>query len=96
VKPPGAGLAVFGVAAFDAADEATLTVWVKPGLVLPLTSGAAITAPAVVMTDAAGKAVPFTISATNVPCGIALDTVAGADLEVMVLFRPHLVADTIV
>lgn len=77
----GAGLKADGVFAYDAA-AGVLVPLKAPGKIVPVTSGAAITAGTEVMSDANGKAVPLT--GTNRPCGKAFTTVTGSGLDVYV------------
>lgn len=94
VTPCGAGEQALGVAQRDAADETLVTVMRSPGMVLPVTSGAAITHGALVMSDDTGRAIPHTT--TNVPLGIALTTVGAADLDVAVALFSGQAAEIIV
>lgn len=74
-----------GVSSWDAANDEGLTV-IREGVV-PVTSGAAITAGAPVMTDANGKAIAwvFATSNANPVLGYCVDTVAGADVDAQIL-----------
>jgi len=78
---PAAGGEVGGVVMWDVAAGAKAGVLRGAGTILPLTSGAAVTAGNEVQVDAAGKVVPFT---TGRKVGKAHSTVAGADLDVVV------------
>lgn len=80
----GAGVKAIGVAAYDQASGATVPVKAG-GKIVPVTSGAAITAGAEVESNAAGKAITL---ATGKACGQAYSTVAGADLDVYVRLYP--------
>jgi predicted RecA/RadA family phage recombinase len=68
---------VFGVAAYDAAKGATVTVIRGQSMIVPVTTGTAITAGQNVSTDGAGKAKP---AAAGTVVGIAInDAAVGAD-----------------
>lgn len=72
-----------GVAAYDAASGAKLTVYTKPGLIMPVTASGAITAGALVYSTADGKATATNPGGTGIPAGTAWDDVAdGADAPI--------------
>lgn len=72
---------VAGVAAYDAASGARVAVIRGKGQIVPVTSGAAITALAEVEVGTAGKAVAFS---AGVKVGRALSAAAGANAQVFV------------
>lgn len=72
----GAGKRVFGVAKYDAAIG-TL-VGVARGGIIPITSGAAISAGQEVEVAATGKVIPL---AAGQPIGVCCNTVAGTDVD---------------
>lgn len=78
----GAGVKPDGVFAYDAASGAIVPV-IKKGATVPVTSGAAITAGVEVMSDAAGKAIPWVTAASeaNRKAGKATTTAGGADVD---------------
>ncbi len=78
----GAGLEADGVFAYDMASGGVVPL-IRKGATVPVTSGAAITAGVEVMSDAAGKAIPWVTAASeaNRKTGKAVSTVAGADLD---------------
>jgi hypothetical protein len=93
VSPCGAGEQPFGVAAYDAAIGAKVPV-IRGKKVLPLVSGAAITAGARVMSDSTGRVVTYvgtvdvaasgnaetlTVGAAAVPVGVILNSPGAAD-----------------
>lgn len=71
----GAGVKAVGVAAYDQAANGILPVK-KRGKIVPVTTGAAITAGQEVQSDAAGKAIPL---ATGRPNGLAHNSAAAGD-----------------
>lgn len=71
----------FGVAEYDAASGAKVGVIGTPGRIVPVTSGAAITAGAEVEVGTAGKAITL---ASGKSCGKAVTTASGADVDVYV------------
>lgn len=83
---------VLGVAKQDAADGSLVGVFTRPGIIVPVTAGATITAGDLVMADAAGKAIPFVqdvtpaagaAAATKRPLGLALTGASSnADAEI--------------
>lgn len=79
VAAPAAGSAPFGVAAADIASN-TIGL-VQRGGILFVTAGGAITAGAAIEVDNVGRAVT---RSTGVAVGVALETVAGAGLDVLV------------
>lgn len=69
-----------GVAAFDAASGAKVTVYSSPGIVMPVTASGAITAGAPVYSTADGSATSTAPVAGALIAGYALDDAAsGAD-----------------
>lgn len=78
----GAGLEPDGVFAYDAAIN-TIVPLIRKGAIAPVTSGAAITAGAEVMSDAAGKAIPWVSAASeaNRKAGKAVTTASGANVD---------------
>lgn len=78
VAQAGAGERAIGVAAHDIASGSLGPLHTQPGIVVPVTSGAAITAGAEVQADASGKAIPL---AAGKSLGVNLATVAGADVD---------------
>lgn len=94
VTPAGAGAQVIGVAQKDVPDETLVTVICAPGIVIPVTSGEAVTHGTLVMSDATGRAVAATT--TNVACGIALSSVGAADLDLAVKLFSGSTAEIIV
>jgi hypothetical protein len=79
----GAGIKAAGVAMYDTPINTMGGMYGTPGEVVPVTSGAAITAGAEVMSDANGKAIPLVPgTATNRANGLAMTSVAGTDLDV--------------
>lgn len=81
IAPPAAGGRILGVAAWDAAIGAQVTVIRTPGIILPMTSGAAIAAGAQVQVDATGRVVPL---AAGVAIGTAVTGVGAADNDAMI------------
>lgn len=84
VAPAGAGAKVFGVACWDAAIGAKVTViTLESGHIVPVVAGAAaLAANASVKSDATGKAV--VAAATDACAGIVLTgAAAGADTQVL-------------
>ncbi len=81
----GAGVKPDGVFAYDQATVGGIVPLIRQqgGAIAPVTSGAAITAGVEVMSDAAGKAIPWVTAASeaNRKAGKATTTVAGADLD---------------
>jgi hypothetical protein len=78
---------VVGVAAFDAASGAKVTVWPLEGCVHELEASGAIVANAGVVSDAAGQvktAVVATAAAAGSLVGTALTTAAGSPLKLRV------------
>jgi hypothetical protein len=75
-----AGEVAIGVSAYDAANGALFKVHTEPGIIVPVTAGAALTAGTEVQTDATGQAVPFT---TGIKLGYVMNGAAsGADAEI--------------
>jgi hypothetical protein len=76
----GAGLKPAGVAKYDVASGAKGGVHGQPGKIVPVTTGAAITAGQQVQSDASGQAI---VLAAGVPAGLAMSGAAlGADCQV--------------
>lgn len=65
-----------GVAAYDAASGAKVTVYSAPGIVMPVTADGSITAGAPVFSTAAGKATATDPGTGSSPAGYALDDAA--------------------
>jgi hypothetical protein len=81
VAATGADAGAFiGVAAHDAASGAKITVFVGPGIVHETTATGAITAGALVATDAAAGAVK-TNGAGTAPIGVAITTASGGSVR---------------
>jgi hypothetical protein len=82
----GAGLKPAGVAKYDVANGDEGGCYGQPGRIVPVTSGAAVTAGAEVMSDANGKAIPWTSAASeaNRRAGQAMSGVGAADADLMV------------
>jgi hypothetical protein len=80
----GAGKKAAGVNKYDVLSGKRGGCYGIPGSVVVMTSGAAITAGAEVMSDANGKAIPWTFAASmaNVPCGLAVSGVGATDTDV--------------
>lgn len=78
----GAGAKPDGVFAYDAAINTVVPI-IRKGATVPVTSGAAITAGVEVMSDAAGKAIPWTSAASeaNRKAGKAMTTASGANVD---------------
>ncbi|CAN5208586.1 hypothetical protein BH11ACT6_BH11ACT6_03700 [soil metagenome] len=78
-----AGSRPWGVAATDAPSGGRVMTYRGPSgaLVLPVIAGAAITAGTPLEVGSFGRVVPRT---TGVKVGMALDTVAGADVEIFI------------
>lgn len=69
-----------GVSKYDAANGALVGVHVQPGVIVPVTAGATITAGQEVQTDATGQAIPLAAGKAR---GLALTGAsAGADAEI--------------
>lgn len=66
----------FGVSAYDAASGAKLTVYTKPGLIMPVTASGAITAGAPVFSTADGRATATNPGGTGIVAGWAADDAA--------------------
>jgi hypothetical protein len=77
----------FGISKYDAAINGKVGV-IREGVV-PITSGAAVTAGQQVMADANGKVVPYVYAGAAVPIvvGTAITTVGGADLDVYIALK---------
>jgi hypothetical protein len=86
------GERALGVAKYDAANGSLVGVHSQPGIIVPVTAGATLAAGDLVMTDAAGKAIPFVqdvtpaagaAAATKRALGLALTgAAANADAEI--------------
>jgi hypothetical protein len=81
VAHAGAGAKAVGVAKYDIASGDEGGIHGRPGKIVPVTSGAAVTAGQEVQSDANGKAITL---AAGRPNGLALTTVGAADLPVEV------------
>lgn len=80
VAHSGAGVKVLGVSGYDAASGALVTVYSSPGIVMPVTAGAALTAGQEVQSDATGQAVALT---TGKAAGVVLkDAASGSDAKI--------------
>jgi hypothetical protein len=88
-SPCGAGEQAVGVAAYNIAITAEGPVLGTPGKIVPVTSGAAITAGVEVMSDANGKAIAWTFAASdaNKVLGVAMGSASGADVDVAIKLR---------
>jgi hypothetical protein len=78
----GAGQKSSGVSKYDVASGSEGGVHGQPGMIVPVTAGGAITVGQEVMSDATGKAVPWTSAASeaNRALGLAMSGAAnGAD-----------------
>jgi hypothetical protein len=72
-----------GVSKWDAANGALVGIHTGPGLIVPVTAGAAITAGQEVQSDANGQAIPL---AAGKSLGVAMTGAAnGADAEIKLL-----------
>ena len=71
----------FGVAVRDAANGANVSVECRPGVIVPVTCSAAVTAGAEVEVATGGKAVTKT---AGVAAGVAISTTTVADTDVFV------------
>ena len=77
---PAAAAWCWGVASHDAAAGSKVTILCDPGMVVPVTAGAALTAGTEVQTDATGSAIPL---AAGVPLGrVMADCPIGLDAEI--------------
>jgi hypothetical protein len=76
VAPAGAGNAVFGISAHDAASGETVGVHHQPAIITEVEAGAALTAGTVVASDATGRAVPYVAGAGVFSAGTVLDDAA--------------------
>lgn len=77
VIPCGAGIKPFGVACRDKAAGEAVMCYTGPGIVVPVTAGAALAAGQEVQSDATGQAI---VLAAGRPAGMTLDDAAiGAD-----------------
>lgn len=83
IAPPAAGGRIFGVAAYDAAIGGRVKVYRQPGIILPITAAAAITAGAQVQVDATGAVVPL---AAGVAIGTAVTGAADTEDAMIALF----------
>lgn len=80
VAPCTAGAKALGVARYDCANGALVGVYTQPGIIVPVTAGATITAGQEIEVDAAGKAIPF---AAGIKVGYAMTgAAAAADAEI--------------
>lgn len=86
-----AGAVVLGIAKTDAEDEKPVGVVASPGIVVPVTAGAAIAAGAQVMCDNQGRVVTWTppnlsgnaeaLPAVNHKVGLCLTAASGAGVD---------------
>lgn len=74
IAPAGAGARVFGVAAYDGAIDALVPVHSTPGMVVAVTSAAALAAGAPVASDATGRVVAAGAAGTPI-AGYLIDAV---------------------
>lgn len=80
VAPTGAGLRAIGVAKNDAANGSLVGIHTQPGIIVPVTAGATLTAGQEVQSDATGQAIPL---AAGKSLGVAMTgAAAGADAEI--------------
>lgn len=70
-----------GVAKMDADAGRLVGVIASPGIVLPVTAGAALAAGDEVMADATGRVIPFVAGAGRFPVGRAMTACAAADTD---------------
>jgi hypothetical protein len=76
----GAGVKPCGVAQYDVASGSRGPMHGKPGKIVPVTAGAAITVGVEVQSDATGQAIPL---AAGRPAGLAMSGAAnGADAQI--------------
>lgn len=78
IAESGAGAKAVGIAAYDGVLNEEIPLKTGNG-VYPMTSGAAVAFGQEVQSDAQGRAIPLAAGRAN---GIAVETVAGADLDV--------------
>lgn len=76
-----AGAKAFGVASYDVASGSRVPVIAGPGQVVPVTSGAAVTAGTEVEVNASGQAITLS---TGKAAGIALSTTSGSGQDLYV------------
>lgn len=81
---PAANGEVAGVINWDVVSGGKAVLIRGAGTMLPVTSGAAITAGAELMVDTQGRVIPYVSAAANRRVGKAHSTVAGAALDVVV------------
>lgn len=76
-----AGAHAVGVAKYDVANGSSGGAHARPGMIVPVEAGAAITAGQAVQSDATGRAIPL---AAGVKLGVCMNGVgaAGADAEI--------------
>ena len=80
VAPAAAGDRAIGVAGWDAATGELVKIYTKPGIIVPVTAGAALTAGQEVQSDATGQAI---VLAAGKALGIVMSAAAsGADAEI--------------
>jgi hypothetical protein len=76
-----AGEYTLGVSKYDAANGSLVGVHTTPGMHVPVTAGATLTAGTAVMTDATGQAIPWTTG--NIVAGYCMNGAAStADAEI--------------
>ena len=80
VSPCGAAAKAIGVAGYDAAIN-TLVPVIRGHKVVPMTSGAAVTAGVEVESDSTGRAITL---AAGKALGVALTTAGAADVDILV------------
>lgn len=80
VAPAGAGERAIGVARQDAANGSLVGVYTRPGIIVPVTAGASITAGQEVQSNGTGQAIPL---AAGKSLGVAMTGASGgADAEI--------------
>jgi Uncharacterized conserved protein (DUF2190) len=80
VAHAGAGVRAIGVSKWDAANGSLVGIHTQPGIIVPVTAGATITAGQEVQSDANGQAIPL---AAGKSLGVAMTgAAAAADAEI--------------
>src|SRR3954453_3495972 len=80
VAHAAAGARAIGVSRVDAANGSLVGIHTQPGIIVPVTAGATLTAGQEVQSDATGQAIPF---AAGIQLGVAMTGAsAGADAEI--------------